>query len=181
MAAPSDITVRDLSGRWDSNSELSDDAKPIMELQGVPWIVRSMLANTSISVTLRQSTDEAGVTKVDSIQTSMGQVVEETRVLDWEPRDQPHLIFGNMTVRSRFSEPNDLENVLRDRAGSGVCDWEGEVIEIEVKTVGWKSITIWGFMTIDGTRRYVRRSVARKDEEERVVQLVYDWAGPNES
>ncbi|KAJ5649053.1 uncharacterized protein N7484_002776 [Penicillium longicatenatum] len=181
MAAPSEITVRNLSGKWDSNSELSDDATPIMELQGVPWIVRAMLANASISVTLRQSIDESGVTKVDSVQTSMGQVVEEARILDWERRDQPHLIFGNMTVRSRFSAPNDVETVLRNRSGSGECDWEEEVIEIEVETAGWKSITIWGFTTIDGTRRYIRRSIARKGGEEKVVQLVYDWAGPIES
>ncbi|KAJ5642144.1 hypothetical protein N7490_006144 [Penicillium lividum] len=178
MAAPAEITVRNLSGKWNSNSELSDDVTPVMELQGVPWIVRSMLANASISVTLHQSTDaETGVSKVDSSQTSMGQIVQEARVLDWEPRDQPHLIFGNMTVRSRFSSPNDLEAVLRDRSGSGESDWEGEVIEIEVRTTSWQSITIWGFTTIDGTRRYVRRTVARKGEEERIIQLVYDWAG----
>ncbi|KAJ6111032.1 hypothetical protein N7486_003267 [Penicillium sp. IBT 16267x] len=181
MAAPSEITIRDLSGKWNLNSELSGDVTPIMELQGVPWIVRSMLANASISVSLIQSTDEAGVTKIDSVQNSMGQVVQEERVLDWELRDQPHLIFGNMRVRSRFSTPNDVEAVLRDRSGSGECDWEGEVIEIEVVTTGWNSITIWGFTTIDGTRRYIRRSVAKKGEEEKVVQLVYDWVGRNES
>ncbi|KAJ5948185.1 hypothetical protein N7466_001200 [Penicillium verhagenii] len=182
MAAPSEITVRNLSGRWNSNSELSDDVTPLMELQGVPWIVRSMLSRASISVTLTQSIDaETGVSRVDSSQTSMGQVVEEARVLDWEPRDQSHLIFGNMTVRSRFSAPNDVEAALRDRSGSGEPDWDGEVIEIEVRTVGWTSITVWGFTIIDGTRRYIRRTIARKGEEEKIIQLVYDWAGPNES
>lgn len=43
---------------------------------------------------------------------------------------------------------------------------------------GWTAEQIWGFMDIEGERRYCRNIVIRKKDERVNMRLVYDYQGP---
>lgn len=42
----------------------------------------------------------------------------------------------------------------------------------------WTAEQIWGFMEIEGQRRYARNIVIRKGDERVNLRLVYDYQGP---
>lgn len=146
----------------------------------MPWLIRAALANAPISVALTQEVETStGVSCIKSTQTSLGRVQKETRVLDWQPRNQSHAVFGNLVVQARVASPASVETALRGSSQSHNGVWQGEVIEMHVGGEGWTSTQIWGFTTIDGCKKHTRRSVVHKGDEKRTVQLVYDWVGPN--
>ncbi|RDW59251.1 hypothetical protein BP5796_12175 [Coleophoma crateriformis] len=149
-----------------------------MELQEVAWLVRTLVSKAAVSVSLKQSADGS---TIESTQTSLGHTLEETWLLDWEPRNSTHTVFGKLLVRARLASPAAVDEVvLRGRSESYEADWEGDVIELSVEGEGWDSTQVWGFTTIEGCRRYARRSVVRKGDNTKVVQVVYDWVGPND-
>lgn len=39
---------------------------------------------------------------------------------------------------------------------------------------GWDATQIWGFATINGVRKHVRRIVSKKGKEEHKIRTVYD-------
>ena len=150
-----------------------------MELQEVPWLVRTLVSKAAVSVSLKQSAD-GSISRIDSTQTSLGHALEETWLLDWEPRESSHTVFGKLLVRARLASPTAVDEVvLRGRSESYEDDWQGDVIELYVEGEGWTSTQVWGFTTVGGCRRYARRSVVRKGDDSKVVQVVYDWVGPN--
>lgn len=151
-----------------------------MELQEVPWLVRTLVAKAAVSVSLKQSAD-GSTSRIESTQRSLGRALEETWLLDWEPRPSTHTVFGKLLVRARFTSPAAVDEVvLRGHSESYEADWEGDVIELKVEGEGWTSTQVWGFTTIGDTRMYARRSVVRKGDASQIVQVVYNWVGPHE-
>ncbi|KAF3014490.1 hypothetical protein E8E14_011014 [Neopestalotiopsis sp. 37M] len=178
MSAPPEVTLRNMTGRWQLNPTLSDDMDAVMALQGISWFVRATISRAQINVALDQTLDqETGVATIESAQTSLGQTLQELRVTDWTDRRQEHVIFGPMTIRGRFSSAEDFEGDFLKR---GWSDGEGTVIEFGVDGEGWTSTQIWGFENIEGHRYYVRRSVVARGEQREQVRMVYDWVGPKE-
>lgn len=140
--------------------------------------MRTLVSKASVSVTLKQ-TAEDGVSRIQSTQNSLGHTVEETWVLDWEPIESVHTVFGKMIVRARVVSPTSVgEAVLQGPSEKYTADWDGDVIELSVENEGWTSTQVWGFTTVEGSRKYVRRSLVKKGDTSKVVQVVYDWVGP---
>lgn len=140
--------------------------------------MRTLVSKASVSVTLKQ-TAEDGVSRIQSTQNSLGHTVEETWVLDWEPIESVHTVFGKMIVRARVVSPTSVgEAVLQGPSEKYTADWDGDVIELSVENEGWTSTQVWGFTTVEGSRKYVRRSLVKKGDASKVVQVVYDWVGP---
>ena len=64
-------------------------------------------------------------------------------------------------------------------------DWldaDGEFVEsyVDNEKAGWTGEQIWGFATINGERRHVRRVIVKKGDTALKVRLVYDWQGKGE-
>lgn len=56
---------------------------------------------------------------------------------------------------------------------------QGQVLLSFTESVGngWMACQVWGFATVDGVRRHVRRIYSKKGKEEHRVRLVYDYKG----
>lgn len=147
-------------------------------LQEVPFLVRTLVSKAPVSVSLKQTTD-GGVYRIDSTQNSLGHAVQETWFLNWEPQDSVHTVFGKMEVRARLVSPKSVDEiVLQGPSDRYKADWDGDVIELCVVNEGWTSTQLWGFTTVEDSRKYVRRSVVTKGDISKTVQVVYDWVGP---
>lgn len=114
MAAPSEITLRNLSGKYSlvrnyqkpqllvtkeekkrnqtldlpitQNKSLSDDNDPVLKIQNVGFIQRKAIGAANLSLTITMHTDAAtGHTHFDTaIRPSLGPASTEERVLAWD-------------------------------------------------------------------------------------------------
>ncbi|KAE8385579.1 hypothetical protein ETB97_008324 [Aspergillus alliaceus] len=175
MAAPTEVTLRNLSGTWTLSSSLSDDPSPALELQDVSWLVRNVIANAPVTISITQTVDPTtGVTKIASTQSTLGRTVSDVRYLEWEVEDQQnHPLFGSLSMRSRWAKASDLgEGFL-----IGNADGEAELIEVLAHgtMAGWTSHQVWAFEEIDGHRYHTRRALVTKGDQQVQVRMVYDW------
>ncbi|KAF2204455.1 hypothetical protein GQ43DRAFT_364513 [Delitschia confertaspora ATCC 74209] len=201
MAAPSEVTIKDLTGKWVMNKSLSDSTDPVLSLQGVGWLTRKAIGIATITQDLKQynapsDADPSGPAVVhidfDQIVTGGLQGTSEKRTLDHQWRPHSDHIFGEVTGRTRWVKVDDL---TKENEGKGelledaqflVQDWDEETkaqeaVESFVKNEerGWTAWQIWGFAVLGGERRHVRRVVVRKGKEVKRIKLVYDWQGKN--
>ncbi|KAL4910012.1 hypothetical protein BDW74DRAFT_173482 [Aspergillus multicolor] len=199
MASPPSVTIHDLSGTWILNQTFSSSPSPALELQGVPWLIRSAIANAPVTIAINQTQridEKTGIetTIIASMQSTLGRSVDDvkylTRGLDgegqWSDEEEikDHPLFGSMTVRSRWARMDKGELAgkffIEDADNEAEGEDEGEteeVIEVLVQgtTGGWTSHQIWSFEEINGQRYHTRRARVSKDEKVVTVRMVYDW------
>ncbi|KAE8383565.1 hypothetical protein BDV26DRAFT_251225 [Aspergillus bertholletiae] len=106
MAAPADITIKDLSGEWTMDKTLSNPTEPILALQGMGWMKRKALNIASITLSIHQYADEKDpkVLHVNIDQTVTGGIpgTTEHRITDWEGRVHEDHVFGKVKGYSRL-------------------------------------------------------------------------------
>lgn len=162
---------------------MSDDPSAALAAQGVNWFVRKVLARAPISLSVSQTRDPSSdVQTYTAVQTSMGRVAEEKRILNWEEIAQHHVVFGEIKTKARLVPVSEVAvSCLRD----GWEDGTDVVIEVQARGSGWTSWQAWGFEVLNGERHHVRRAVLGKGSDfspgvspgSIVVRMVYDWAG----
>lgn len=147
-------------------------------------MTRTIIGKATVTVTAKQYTDEQGKDHLDIEQVLTGGITStpEPRILDWELRPHTDSTFGELVGRSRYVDSKNLEE------GYGKEDveflssgWDAEPqfqSWVENEKNAWTANQVWGFQTIDGERRYVRKVAARKKGEVRTAVLVYDYMGP---
>lgn len=105
MAAPADITIKNLNGEWTMDKSVSNDADPVLTLQGVGWVTRKAISYATITLKVHQYPDSenANVNHVDIDQILTGGVkgTSESRITDWTSRPHSDHIFGNVEGQSR--------------------------------------------------------------------------------
>ncbi|KAJ5779676.1 hypothetical protein N7457_007396 [Penicillium paradoxum] len=105
MAAPVDITLKNLSGTWVMDSTHSNPTDPVLSLQGMGWIMRKTLSLATVTIDVHEYKDaeDATLYHVDAQQTITGgiQGTKEERKLDWAEREHVDHIFGKLQGRSR--------------------------------------------------------------------------------
>ncbi|RDW79843.1 hypothetical protein BP6252_04481 [Coleophoma cylindrospora] len=98
-----EITIGDLSGKWLINKKLSDETAPVLELQGIGWLLRKVIGLATVTLDVRQYVGEDGNVHIDIINVATGiQGISEIRTLDWAPREHSDYIFGKQKGQSRF-------------------------------------------------------------------------------
>jgi len=186
MAAGPEVTLKDLTGDWVMNKSLSDDADPVLALQGIGWWTRKAISLATITLHVKQYIDENGIPHIDIDNTATGGIkgTSELRILDWQERSHKDHLFGNLTGKSRFLTLDDVEDeYLKDGWLEGEEENGGSGGERHVESYsfneenGWTADQIWGFAVIDGQRYYTRRIVVTKGSEVLKVRLVYNWLG----
>ncbi|KAK3111568.1 hypothetical protein LTR53_013054 [Teratosphaeriaceae sp. CCFEE 6253] len=179
MAVPSTVTTKDMSGIYVLNSKLSDSIQTLLKMQGIGWVVRQAVQYSTITVTIKQSTDEDGKTHLDQKQVSTGGITnEEARVLDWEWKETENRIWGKVKGRARIVKIDKLddEDDYLKQGWSQDCLDEGVIESInESITSPWTATQVFGFAEVDGQRRQIRRLVCRKGEQVERARQVYDW------
>ncbi|OQD67491.1 hypothetical protein PENPOL_c003G07263 [Penicillium polonicum] len=92
------------------NLQLSDSYDSILKIQGVNLLTRKVVNVGSITMTIKQYTDEAGLTHltIDSKSGSGLQGSTENRLLNNETRHANHPLFGKITGRTAWVNLADL-------------------------------------------------------------------------
>ncbi|KNG46620.1 hypothetical protein DDE82_002158 [Stemphylium lycopersici] len=198
MAAPENVGIKNLQGKWQMNKSLSDAFDPVLTLQGIGWLTRKALGAATITQHLQETPttgeDNAPTTniKIDQIITGGLKGSVENRVLDWHYREHTDWLFGTVKGHSRYST---LQKVQEEGKNGGAKEedmkyltegWlketeDGGVVESFADNDGnkWTAWQVWGFAEIGGERKLTRRFVVRKKDKEEVVKvrLVYDYLG----
>jgi len=183
MAAPAEITLKDLSGQWVLNKSLSDDTDPVLALQGIGWLTRKAIGLATVTLHVKQYSD-AGVTHIDIDQTATGGIkgTSENRTLDWTFREHEDHIFGHLKGKSRWVNLSDIQDdFLKQGWLTGDEEKAGPNGELLVESYvenaekGWTGNQIWGFSIVDGERRYTRLVVITKGETVMKIRMVYNF------
>ncbi|RAL01081.1 uncharacterized protein BO80DRAFT_406802 [Aspergillus ibericus CBS 121593] len=114
MAAPADITLKNLNGEWVMDKTLSNPTEPILELQGMGWLMRKALSVATVTLSIHEYPDPADPTvlHIDIDQTVTGGIkgTTEKRISDSEPREHQDHIFGHVRGHSKFSRGSKGED-----------------------------------------------------------------------
>ncbi|KAG4422686.1 hypothetical protein IFR04_004164 [Cadophora malorum] len=185
MAAPAEVTLKDLTGQWVMNKTLSDDTDAVLALQGIGWWTRKAISLATVTLHTKQYTED-NITHIDIEQTATGGVkgTTELRALNWVEHTHNDHVFGNVKGKARWSSFQEIDD---DFLKEGWLEGEEEVAgpdgEKHVESLavneekGWTARQIWGFAIVDGKRYYTRRVVVSKGSEVLKVRLVYNWQG----
>ncbi|KAK4691144.1 hypothetical protein P7C71_g5792, partial [Lecanoromycetidae sp. Uapishka_2] len=175
MAAPRNIDLHHLTGKWMLNKALSDDISPILALQGTNTILRKAISSASVTLSISQpNTNEYKIHQTATAASIPG--TTEQYILDNEWRKNSDAFFGEVDGRSRWIDLDEAKSI------EGVQGhWEqgdGKLILAEGgKPDGsWSATRVWGFEEIGNDRRYTQRvKVWSKDGKEVRVNMVYDF------
>lgn len=165
------------------NQSLSGSYDTVLKAQGVNWLTRKVMATSAITMSIEQSKDNEGVThlSIHSKPNSGLPGSTETRVLNNEPRELKHPIFGMIRGRTKWVSKADLpsdwlrEN-LEGQSSEGFILMTTEHLDTNATTYQAN-----GFEVINGDNRYVRHvqvNGASEADEQARVKLVYDYLGP---
>ncbi|EED24525.1 conserved hypothetical protein [Talaromyces stipitatus ATCC 10500] len=111
MAAPSDITLQNLNGKYTMNKTLSSDTDAILSLQGIGWVTRRVIGLATITLHIKEYVEpnnddpaNAPATKIDIGQFLTGgiEASPEYRITDWRAREHDDRIFGKIVGQSRL-------------------------------------------------------------------------------
>ncbi|KAF2858793.1 hypothetical protein K470DRAFT_265820 [Piedraia hortae CBS 480.64] len=177
MAVPANITTKNLNGTFVMNKQLSDSSTNTLKLQNVGMLVRQAANYSTITVQLKQYTDDKGVEHLDQTQTSTGGITShEERYINGELLDAENNIWGKVQGKTRYAKVSELDDAFLKEGWSQDC-LDGEVIVgwTQSKSNDWESTLVYGFAEINGERRHVRRVVTKKKGKEDKIKLVYDW------
>ncbi|KAM3081111.1 hypothetical protein ACMFMF_003025 [Clarireedia jacksonii] len=186
MAAGPEVTLKDMSGDWVMNKTLSDDADPVLALQGIGWWTRKAISLATVTIHAKQYSDENGITHIDIEQTATGGIkgTTELRTLDWQQRSHEDHLFGKLIGQSRWLTLDDVEDeYLKDGWEENDGENSGPNGERHVQSYvvneekGWSANQIWGFAIVDEKRYYTRRIVVKKGDTAIKVRFVYNWQG----
>ncbi|PYH42072.1 uncharacterized protein BP01DRAFT_326013 [Aspergillus saccharolyticus JOP 1030-1] len=106
MAAPTEVTIKNLSGEWTMNKTLSNSTDPILSLQGMSWLTRKALniATVTLHINAYPDSEDASVIHIHIDQTLTGGVkgTSEHRLSDGKKREHTDHLFGHVEGQSRY-------------------------------------------------------------------------------
>lgn len=183
MAAPATINTTSLSGVWVMNKTLSDDTSDMLAAQSIGWMLRKSIALATITLYIKHTTDsDTGLEHIDIDSTLSGlKGTTEKRTLDWTERTHEDYVFGKVIAKSRRIQLSEIDDdVLKkgwteDTIAKGLIQSHGKNVEYE-----WTVDQIWGFMEINGERRYARRVKFTTPKVRLDKVIVYDYYSPLE-
>lgn len=158
-------------------------------------MTRKIIANATITLDVKQYTDDKGTVHIEITQEASGVPSAQThehRTLDFEERELSDRVFGKIRGQTKFVSTEELDDAVQEKSiaddGYLSSDWiEGDTEQTGpgeashvfncVRSVGdgWTATQVWGFQMVDGERRYVRNVVVAKNGESRKLKMIYDW------
>ncbi|KAL4907108.1 hypothetical protein BDW74DRAFT_189671 [Aspergillus multicolor] len=154
--APSDLSIRNLTGDWAIDKSKSKNIDGALKLQGIGWLRRK--AVTSGTITLKTTYD----TNSNSLMMQQGlrgifPGVEQTRLLDWSEHEHVDAVSGAaIKVRSRFVR--------------GVVEGEKVKPVLQVETNTAKKAEVETYLTAAVSIPVPAGQVGDGDEEKSFVQ-----------
>ncbi len=178
MAAPPEVTLQNLAGKWSLNKALSDDFAPVLALQGVNVLLRKAISAASVHLKITQPSEQEFKMEQTATAASIPGTTENY-ILDWTWRKNHDAFFGDIEGRSRWVTQDDA----RHNGAKG--DWKaddsnGKLIQAVGKKPddAWTATHLWGFEEVGGERKHTRRvRMTSEDGEDLKVRMVYDFEG----
>ncbi|KAG6353645.1 hypothetical protein INS49_005353 [Diaporthe citri] len=185
MAAPEDTNILNMTGIWSLNSAESDDLDATFAVQGIPWIIRKVIAYARLEIEMKQQVSDEPDTKSATI-INVKQTVRpggfdtaNRYILDGQTRHDTVPIFGAMSMKASYvsraevSEEATLGREIEDPVGG-----DGRVA-IEERSggvnTGWQTVATWGFEEVNGERRFCKYCITTKGDQKAEARLVYDY------
>ncbi|KAF2157241.1 hypothetical protein K461DRAFT_317371 [Myriangium duriaei CBS 260.36] len=182
MAVPDSVTLRNLSGTYIMNKELSDDTDSVLQLQGIGWVMRKAIKYSAVQLAITLKDDAQGVTEITIVQTTTGGMENtEERWTDWKEREKKDSVFGLVNGKARWVNISEMKDEWFHKLDQKSIEAAGgEVIQTYTESVGlsgkqWTADQVWGFEIINGERRHVRRIVITRGDKVQKIRTVYDW------
>lgn len=102
MAVPAHVTTKDMSGTYVLSKTLSDSSQAVLKMQNIGFLVRQAAQYSTVTVTLKQYTDDQGVVHLDQDQVSTGGIRNiEERSLNGEWGERVNKIWGKVKGMTR--------------------------------------------------------------------------------
>ncbi|KAF5337824.1 hypothetical protein D9758_015713 [Tetrapyrgos nigripes] len=148
MAAPSDFTMDNISGKFSMNKSISDSCDEMWKLQGSSWMARKAAGFAGVTFLFDRHTDSTNVENLDITPIITGGIKapRDLRVLDFSEKPMENALTGPYFVRTRkvrLSQEKDGEDEF---LGKGKCEvqkkerWlEDAVIHARIESTknGW--------------------------------------------
>ncbi|KAG2045003.1 hypothetical protein BDR03DRAFT_976887 [Suillus americanus] len=189
MAAPPEVTNKNLTGKYIMNKTLSDDSDDILKLQGVSWFKRRAISMFTLTLGVKHYTDEAGNEHIDVEQTLSGGIkgTNEDRTLDWEERSDIDDVFGAVIGQSKKVKAEEVEDEFLKSGWTEDAVKDGLVLAVDWSDtpksgMDWRAEMTWGFEILNGERRHARHlkfTSSNKKDGPIFKRLYYDYIGPN--
>ncbi|KAJ2976363.1 hypothetical protein NQ176_g4997 [Zarea fungicola] len=184
MAAPSEKTTKNLTGKWNVNYTYSDSSEPGLIIQGISYLVRKGILAATITIETNQyeaapnPPNEHGPEcwHIDIAQSASGMSTEERRCLDNTFRQHSDWLFGNVRGRSTWVSLDEIEDEYLKNGW--LVEGEGKNLihsYAESEDYGWTADQIWGFQEVDGQRHHCRNFVIKKGDQRAQFRFVYDY------
>ncbi|KAF1824487.1 uncharacterized protein K489DRAFT_378906 [Dissoconium aciculare CBS 342.82] len=182
MAAPTTVNIKNLTGTFVMDKTLSDSSIPVLKMQKIPWIVQQAVYYSTITVKLKQTTDEAGVVHIDQEQLSTGTVQHEPRLVTGEWAERDVQFWGKVKGKTSYKKISELTDDFLKEGWAAEHTAEGDdavILESYTESLAdtWTATQIWGFAEVQGERRHVRRILAEKEGKTERIRLVYNYQG----
>ncbi|KAG1716008.1 hypothetical protein ID866_1173 [Astraeus odoratus] len=195
MAAPAQVTTKNLTSAFVTDKQLSDNTDELLRLQGMSWLKRRAVSACTVALSVRHYTDDAGVEHIDIDQKLIGAIPggisggNDNHILDFQERQYDDEVFGLLIAKTRRISVEEIEDEFlrtgwsEDTVADGVIHtiaWSDPV----KNTSGykWTAEQTWGFEVINGERKHVKRvtltSSGKKNGPVR-VRLVYGYTSKN--
>lgn len=191
-------SLKDLSGKWTMNRDLSSDVTETLKIQGFGLVMRKAAAVAPVTLDVEQTENEirikqstvrwllelgrsgqrAHTCRIQGTSAISIPAVQEMWTLDWEMREQDDAFLGKVRSKSRWTTVAKVKEAYSGYLTEGLSgdSDDSELIESYVESVesdGWKATQIW---TMEG-EQFVRRVVTSKGEKVSETKLVYDFKG----
>jgi len=188
MAAPPEVTNKNLTGKYIMNKSLSDDSDDILKLQGLSWFKRRAISMFTLTLSVKHYTDEGGE-HIDVEQTLSGGIKgsNEDRILDWEERGDIDDVFGAVIGKSKKVKVEEVEDeFLKSGWTEDAAAEDGLVLAVDWSDTSktgmeWKAEMTWGFEILNGERRHARHlkfTSSNKKDGPIFKRFYYDYIGP---
>ncbi|KAF2268647.1 hypothetical protein CC78DRAFT_454848 [Lojkania enalia] len=185
MAAPTGFSLKDMTGDWVTHKGLSDDYDPVLALEGVPWWKRQAAGIITVTERITHTKDDKDTHKIviEKRMTGGFKAEDEVLVTDGSIQSLSHSVFGNVKVRSEWSDLSEVDDKwLKEdwNHGSGENDGVNDAQHIKVSVsndqLGWDLTVVWGFVLIDGKYYHSRRMLCRKGDQVAKAQIIFAWS-----
>ncbi|KAF3902260.1 hypothetical protein AA313_de0207592 [Arthrobotrys entomopaga] len=180
MAAPAEMTVANITGKYFMVQSGCKNTDEILAGQGIGWLKRKALAVAPVTITITHTVPADGSPEVLQVESVALKVISssETITIDGESRKSVHPLWGDITLSAKKIKIADISDEKLKEGG-----WLGEeVIEVIAGNVTtkesdkWTAVQIWGFQTIDGQHRYFRRVRLDHGKEPIYGHMLYDYS-----
>lgn len=155
------------------NKTISDSNDGVLKIQGVAWLKRKAIGAMGLTLPIRETVDPStGTTTLstDAVAGGAPPGPTEKRLVDGEPMNVNHPLFGKGVTRTRWVEVAGLDD---DYLARGREEGTEELMQFVTENLDQGAVTmiVGGFEKVDGKRYYTRHIVVKKGSESVKVRM----------